>query len=39
MLSETSGLKHIAMLAYLFAAFTSKNDVSEEHFEAVTWQQ
>jgi hypothetical protein len=39
MLSETSGLKHIAMLAYLFAAFSLRTDVREEHFEAVTWQQ
>jgi hypothetical protein len=40
MLSETSGLKHMAMLAYLFTAFSLKTDVSEElieeHFEAVT---
>jgi len=29
LLSETSGLEYIVMLAYLFAAFSIKTDVSE----------
>jgi hypothetical protein len=41
LLSETSGLEHMVMLAYLFAAFSFKTDVSEglteEQLEAVKW--